>query len=102
MVQEVRENAATDLRVISAAIRLAVKRAHGVEPRAIVLVASRSVIKTSSGKIARRACRDAYAHEELSTLFEWRESRLSGPHNPPRFAPSAASWMTGSEPSSTP
>ena len=54
VVQEVRENAATDLRVISAAIRLAVKRAHGVEPRAIVLVASRSVIKTSSGKIARR------------------------------------------------
>jgi acyl-CoA synthetase (AMP-forming)/AMP-acid ligase II len=102
VVQEVRENAAADFRVISAAIRLAVKRAHGVEPRAIVLVASRSVIKTSSGKIARRACRDAYAHQELSTLFEWRESRLPAPHNPFRFAAPTASWVLGNKSSSTP
>ncbi|HEY2838835.1 MAG TPA: fatty acyl-AMP ligase [Pirellulales bacterium] len=75
VIQEVRDNTEADLQAVALAVRLAIKKAHGIEPWAIALVQSRTVIKTSSGKIARRACREAYAQGELATLFEWNDIR---------------------------
>jgi acyl-CoA synthetase (AMP-forming)/AMP-acid ligase II len=73
VIQEVRDNIAADLGAVASLVRLAIKKAHGIDPWAIALVQSHAVIKTSSGKVARRACRDAYAQGELATLFEWND-----------------------------
>jgi len=95
VIQEMRDNSAVDLSVVAAAVRLAIKKAHGIEPWAIALVRAHAVIKTSSGKIARRACRDAYAQGELATLFEWNDARRTPPpHDRIAFAASLANWTS--------
>lgn len=50
---------------IMEAIRTAVAARHGVAPREIVLVRMGSIPRTSSGKIARRACKQAYLEGTL-------------------------------------
>jgi len=62
--------AATDR--VSAELRAEIAAAHGVAPHAIVLVEPGSMPKTSSGKLQRWRCRDAYAAGELAVLHEWR------------------------------
>jgi acyl transferase domain-containing protein/acyl-CoA synthetase (AMP-forming)/AMP-acid ligase II/acyl carrier protein len=59
------------------AIRLAVLERHDLAPHAVLLV--RAVLKTSSGKVQRRACRQAFLDGETETLAEWREPELSTP-----------------------
>jgi acyl-CoA synthetase (AMP-forming)/AMP-acid ligase II len=96
VIQEMRDNTAVDLSVVAAAVRLAIKKAHGIEPWAIALVRSHAVIKTSSGKIARRACRDAYAQGELATLFEWNDARRTPApvHDRISYAASMPTWAS--------
>jgi len=45
---------------------------HELEPHAIVLVRAGSIHKTSSGKLQRRACKAAFAANELELLADWR------------------------------
>ncbi|HEX7837545.1 MAG TPA: amino acid adenylation domain-containing protein, partial [Kofleriaceae bacterium] len=54
-------------RVIEA-VRYAVADQHSVEAHAVVLVAARSIPKTSSGKLQRRACRAAYLANKLDAI----------------------------------
>lgn len=66
VVQEVeRARQADPPEAMIAAIRRAVVEDHEVQPHEIVLIAFNAIHKTSSGKIQRRACREAYLAREL-------------------------------------
>ncbi|MEM6329081.1 MAG: aminotransferase class I/II-fold pyridoxal phosphate-dependent enzyme [Planctomycetota bacterium] len=53
------------------AIRRDVTQVHDVAPSAVVLIKPTSIPKTSSGKIQRHACREAFCESELSVVAEW-------------------------------
>ncbi|WP_283134528.1 fatty acyl-AMP ligase [Rhizohabitans arisaemae] len=53
---------------VRAAIRQAVAEQHGLRPHAVALVRSRSVPKTSNGKLQRGLCRRMYLAGELPVL----------------------------------
>ncbi len=57
---------------IIAAIRLAVIEHHGIAPETVLLVKPGELARTTSGKIQRFACREAFAAGRLNTLAEWR------------------------------
>ena len=67
------------------AIRRDVAREHELVVDSIVLVRAGSVSKTSSGKIQRHACRDAFLDRSLEVVAEWH--RVGG--DVPVAAPSA-------------
>ncbi|HEX3530750.1 MAG TPA: amino acid adenylation domain-containing protein [Thermoanaerobaculia bacterium] len=70
IVQEVepRQRAAVEAGVAAEGIRRAVAEAHGVQAWEVVLAEAGAVPRTSSGKIRRRACRDAYLAGSLPVL----------------------------------
>jgi acyl-CoA synthetase (AMP-forming)/AMP-acid ligase II/acyl carrier protein len=88
IVQEVRAADAAGLEQAALAIGEAVRREHGLEPHAVILIAPRTLPKTSSGKVRRRACREALAAGRLVVVASWyagvrREaSRESGAPSP--------------------
>ncbi len=53
------------------AVRRDVTQLHDVAPSAVVLIKPTSIPKTSSGKIQRHACRDAYLDGTLSVVASW-------------------------------
>ncbi len=53
---------------VAPAVRRAVAEEHEVQVHAVVLVPPGTVLKTSSGKVQRRACRDLFLAGRLSTL----------------------------------
>jgi len=57
-----------------ATIRRSVAEFHGVLLDAVALVAPGAIPKTTSGKLQRFACRDAFLSDRLSILAVWRES----------------------------
>jgi amino acid adenylation domain-containing protein len=64
---------------IADAIRRAISETHEITVSEVVLVGPGGVPKTSSGKIRRLACRDAYIKNALSVLFRSRLERdISG------------------------
>jgi acyl-CoA synthetase (AMP-forming)/AMP-acid ligase II len=60
---------------IVGAVRRAVSEAHGLEVAALVLIKTGTLPSTSSGKIRRGACRDAYLRGELEVLGEWHSAK---------------------------
>lgn len=50
-------------------IRKNIMQEFGVQPYAIHLIKTGSILKTSSGKIRRSACKEAYEKEQLETWF---------------------------------
>lgn len=74
---EARKNAG-DLADACAASRRAVKQVHGITVRKATVVATRAMIKTSSGKIARNACREHLAQGLFTVLHA---SEVSEPRN---------------------
>ncbi|MDX2247757.1 MAG: AMP-binding protein [Bacteroidia bacterium] len=56
---------------IFAAIRREIALRHELQVYAIALLKRRSIPKTSSGKIRRNACREAYLQRELNLEAEW-------------------------------
>jgi acyl-CoA synthetase (AMP-forming)/AMP-acid ligase II len=56
---------------IVGATRNAVARAHGLRVHLIVLIEARTLPKTSSGKVQRRACRAALVGNELRIVHQW-------------------------------
>jgi acyl-CoA synthetase (AMP-forming)/AMP-acid ligase II/acyl carrier protein len=71
VVQELAAAASTQAAAAAEAIRLAVARESGVALDAVVLVAPRTVAKTSSGKIRRQECKRAYLAGELEVVAEY-------------------------------
>lgn len=53
-------------------IRQAVAEQHELQAAAVVLIKAATIPRTSSGKIRRRACREAFLKQELDVLAEWR------------------------------
>lgn len=74
VAQEVERAAKRDLNVeeVVAAVRRAVAEEHDLQLHAVVLLRPTSVPKTSSGKIQRQACRQAFLDGELRIVGEWR------------------------------
>jgi acyl-CoA synthetase (AMP-forming)/AMP-acid ligase II len=66
---------------VVASIKQAVVSEHGLEVFAVVLVKTGSIPKTSSGKIRRRACRDAFFAGSLDVIKDWSEN----PQNTAKF-----------------
>lgn len=56
---------------IVSTLRQRVSLEHGVALHCVCLLRSRTVPKTTSGKIARSWCRKAYQDDSLSVLFRW-------------------------------
>ena len=73
IVQEVNDRASVPNEDVVAAIRRALTESHEVHPDAIVLIEPRSIPRTSSGKIQRYACREAFLAGTLDVVHEWRD-----------------------------
>lgn len=71
IVAEIGAATGDELATIADAIRAAITRAHQVEVVELALVRHGLVPKTSSGKLMRRACRDALAAGTLPTRWRW-------------------------------
>jgi 8-amino-7-oxononanoate synthase len=61
------------------AIRRDVAREHDLVVDSIVLVGAGSIPKTSSGKIQRHACHDAFLDRSLEVVAEWHRAGSDGP-----------------------
>ncbi|MDB9513161.1 choline/carnitine O-acyltransferase [Kamptonema animale CS-326] len=73
VVQEIERGRSQNLdadEVISS-IRRAIAEGHELPVYAVVLIASGSILKTSSGKIQRRACRSAFLSNTLKVVAQW-------------------------------
>ncbi len=57
-------------------VRQAVAEQHELQASAIVLIKAASIPRTLSGKIRRRACREAFLSHKLEVLAEWRTDAL--------------------------
>jgi myxalamid-type polyketide synthase MxaB len=73
VVQEVNDRASIPNENVVGAIRRALTESHEVHPEAVVLIAPRSIPRTSSGKIQRYACREAFLAGTLDVVHEWRD-----------------------------
>jgi acyl transferase domain-containing protein/acyl-CoA synthetase (AMP-forming)/AMP-acid ligase II/NADPH:quinone reductase-like Zn-dependent oxidoreductase/acyl carrier protein len=73
VVQEVTDRASIPNEELVAAIRRALTESHEVHPDAVVLIEPRSIPRTSSGKIQRYACREAFLAGTLDVVHEWRD-----------------------------
>ena len=58
-------DSAADIETVASAVREAVSDKHEIEAHAVIALKSGAMPKTSSGKIQRRACRDAYLAGQL-------------------------------------
>lgn len=90
VVQEVQSALADDLNEAVAYIRQAIVAYHDISPAAIVLLQPGSIPKTSSGKIQRHACQQAFLAGELTVVKEW--SRTAGMDDAGSTAPLARIW----------
>ncbi|MDP1948166.1 MAG: amino acid adenylation domain-containing protein [Nitrospirota bacterium] len=68
VLQELERTATVDVEAMAIAIRQAVMEAHEAAVSSVVLVRSGGLPKTSSGKIQRRASKDAFLSETLPIL----------------------------------
>lgn len=78
---EVPSRARGDGAAIAAAVRGAIAQAHGIAPQVVTLVPPGALPRTSSGKIRRRACRQAFLEGSLRRL------PVAAPAAPPREPP---------------
>jgi acyl-CoA synthetase (AMP-forming)/AMP-acid ligase II/acyl carrier protein len=78
IVQELDRHARdVDAADVAARVRQRVADEHELSPWALVLVKTNGIPKTSSGKIQRQACRQAFLQGSLPVVAEWREQRRS-------------------------
>ena len=70
VMQEVKRTYLRELNVdeVFEVIRREVSKAHGLQAYAVMLIKTGSIPKTSSGKIQRHACREAFLSKNLSTI----------------------------------
>jgi acyl-CoA synthetase (AMP-forming)/AMP-acid ligase II len=72
ILQEVDRDYKLDLNPVVEAIRVTVAAMHQIQPYAVILIRSGSIFRTSSGKIQRFACRQAFFAGKLKVMTEWR------------------------------
>ncbi|HEX2270297.1 MAG TPA: amino acid adenylation domain-containing protein, partial [Pyrinomonadaceae bacterium] len=76
LVQEVDVRKCADLDTVIGLVRQAVTENHELQAHAVVLIKAGTIPKTSSGKIQRGACREAFLNNDLVVVKEWREGSL--------------------------
>jgi amino acid adenylation domain-containing protein len=86
LVQEVAPKAVDAVDVVLARVRAALAEEHGVAAHAVVLISAGSLPKTSSGKVQRRATREAFLAGSLDVVRAWREVEAASAHGGPGFA----------------
>lgn len=91
IVQEVERPHGLDVDAVVAAIRQAVADRHGVQVYAVALVRPGTILKTSSGKLQRRATRTAYEAGALQVVGMWQQERQDATASP-LWRPPAALW----------
>jgi acyl-CoA synthetase (AMP-forming)/AMP-acid ligase II len=75
VVQEVKRNAEEfNPDEVLTNIKQAIAEIHELQAYAVVLVKPGNVLKTSSGKIQRRACKASFLAGELEVLADWSEN----------------------------
>ncbi|MBW4520426.1 MAG: fatty acyl-AMP ligase [Scytolyngbya sp. HA4215-MV1] len=75
VVQEVeRQQQEFDTEEVITSIRQAIAEIHELQVYAVVLVKPGNILKTSSGKIQRRACKASFLADELGVLADWSEN----------------------------
>lgn len=79
------------------AIRAAVTSEHDLPPDAIVLVRAHSVPKTSSGKVQRHACKNAFNDSELLVIAEWVSWRETAARDEKKSADVVTNGMTNGQ-----
>ena len=79
LVHEVERTTQRDLTPVLDAVRRAVLDEHDLALDALVLVRSNTIPKTSSGKVQRHVCREAFLAGELKTLAEYRSPKTESP-----------------------
>ncbi len=80
VVQELeRQHRTMDAAQVVAAIRQAVAEQHDLQVYAVALLKPAGILKTSSGKIQRRACREAFLNGSLDVLSVWTQGQPSQP-----------------------
>lgn len=72
VVAEVRRSKNANFDEIIHTVRQAVSENHDLQAHAIVLIKARSIHKTSSGKIMRRATKAAYLDDTLAVVSQWK------------------------------
>jgi amino acid adenylation domain-containing protein len=73
VAQEAANRANSDWEKTFASIRRAIAENHELSPHAIVLIRAGTIPKTSSGKIQRWACKEAFLTGKLRTVATWYE-----------------------------
>ena len=96
VVQEVeRAGKSLPVEALLAAIRQAVAETHELDLHAVRLIKPLSLPKTSSGKVQRLACRDAFLDGSLEVVGEWTRPEASGAASAPRVLEAAISGCHG-------
>jgi acyl-CoA synthetase (AMP-forming)/AMP-acid ligase II len=72
ILQEVDREYKLDLSPVVEKIRATVAEMHQIQPYAVILIRPGSIFRTSSGKIQRFACREAFLAGKLKVVAEWR------------------------------
>jgi acyl carrier protein len=72
VVQEIEAPKTCDVDPMLTAVRQAVIASHDVQVSAVVFVRAKGVPKTTSGKVRRHACREAFLNNELDTIHCWK------------------------------
>jgi len=102
ILHEVDASRMSDPAEVIARVRRAVAAEHGIKPTTVVLVEPRTLTKTSSGKIARAACREALLTGRLATVSEWAgrpadtpaiEAPSAAEHAPAGMAEALTAWL---------
>jgi amino acid adenylation domain-containing protein len=78
VVQELEYRQRPETTEVVEAIRRAVAEEHELQVYAVALLKPGTLPKTSSGKIQRRACRDAFLEQRLDALALWQAPEASG------------------------
>ncbi|HEY9827013.1 MAG TPA: condensation domain-containing protein, partial [Stenomitos sp.] len=73
IVQELDFRQHPDCGEVFRAIQQAITADHEIRAARIVLIQPGSILKTSSGKIQRRACREAFLQGTLNMIAQWEE-----------------------------
>ncbi len=64
---------------IVGSMRQAIAEQHELQLYAAVLIKPASMLKTSSGKVQRRACKEGFLNKRLDAVYEWTLSEVATP-----------------------
>jgi acyl transferase domain-containing protein/acyl-CoA synthetase (AMP-forming)/AMP-acid ligase II/acyl carrier protein len=83
VVQELDNRTGVDANELLRRIPEAIREEHDITPAAMVLIKRGSMLKTSSGKVQRRAAKQAYLDGTLQVVAAWQVARAAGEPSPP-------------------